>query len=96
MKKKSSLDGAYRHNPDTAWRRIEDESVVLDLKSSAYYSLNDTASVVWEALGEGLTPRQAAERLCEEFEEKPESVLRDVESVVDELIKERLIQRSDA
>lgn len=96
MKKKDLLDRAYRHSPDTAWRRIEDESVVLDLKTSAYYSLNETAAMLWEALGEGLTPRQAAARLCEEFGEEPVTVERDVEAAVAELLSEKLIRRSDA
>lgn len=95
MKKKASLDCAYRFGPDIAWRRIGDESVVLDLKSSAYYSLNETAALLWETLGEGLTPLQAVERLCSEFDEEPDAVRRDVEAVVAELLSERLIQRSD-
>lgn len=96
MQKKPPLDCSYRHSPDTAWRRIEEESVVLNLKSSVYYSLNETAAMIWEALGEDLTPEQAIERLCAEFDEKPEAVRRDVSSAVAELLKERLIQRSDA
>lgn len=96
MKKKVSLDCAYRHSPDAACRRIENEFVVLNLKSSAYYSLNETAAVIWEALGEGLTPQQAAERICAEFDEDPEAVRRDVETAVAELLSECLIQRSDA
>lgn len=96
MNKKNSLDCAYRHNPDMAWRRIDDESVVLDLKTSAYYSLNETASMIWEALGEGLTPRQAGEKLCEEFDEDPAAVERDVSAAVADLLRERMILRLDA
>lgn len=96
MMKRPDLDRLFRHAPDTAWRRIDDESVVLDLKTSAYYSLNETASVLWDALGEGLSPRRAVERLCEEFDEEPDAVARDVSAVVAELLSERLILRSDA
>ncbi len=96
MTKKASLDCAYRFAPDIAWRRIGDESVVLNLKSSAYYSLNETAAVLWETLGEGRTPLQAVERLCAEFDEDADAVSRDVEAAVAELLSERLIQRSDA
>lgn len=91
--KNPSLDCVYRHSPDTAWRQIDDESVVLNLKSSVYYSLNDTAAMIWAALGEGLTPQQVVERLCAEFDEKPETIQRDVSAAVANLLKERLIQR---
>ncbi|MEQ1918096.1 MAG: PqqD family protein [Elusimicrobiota bacterium] len=96
MPKNPPLDCSYRHSPDTAWRRIEDESVVLNLKSSVYYSLNDTAAMIWEALGEGLTPQQTIARMCAEFDETPEAIRRDVSTAVADLLKERLIQRSDA
>lgn len=95
MKKPPPLDCAYRHSADTASRRIDDESVVLNLKTSAYYSLNDTAAMIWEALGDGLTPEQAVDRLCEEFDEMPEAIRRDVSAAVAELLSERLIQKSD-
>jgi len=96
MAKKPPLDQAYRFSPDIAWRRIGDESVVLDLKSSDYYSLNETAALLWEALGEGLTPEKAVERLCEEFDAEPDAVRKDVEAALAELLSERLILRSDA
>ena len=96
MAKKAALDCAYRFRPDIAWRRIGDESVVLDLKTSAYFTLNETAALLWEALGEGLTPEKAVARLCEEFDAEPETVRRDVEATLAELLSERLILRSDA
>ena len=96
MAKKPPLDHAYRFSPDIAWRRIGDESVVLDLKSSDYYSLNETAALLWETLGEGLTPEKAVERLCEEFDAEPDAVRKDVEAALAELLSERLILRSDA
>lgn len=96
MAKKPALDRAYRFSPDIAWRRIGDESVVLDLKSSDYYSLNETAALLWESLGEGLTPEKAVARLCEEFEAEPDAVRKDVEAALAELLSARLILRSDA
>ncbi|MEK7390058.1 MAG: PqqD family protein [Elusimicrobiota bacterium] len=95
MKNRARLDCVYRHNPDTASRRIDCEVVILDLKTSVYYSLNETASTIWETLGEGLTPRRAVERLCGEFDKKPADVARDVTEIVEELLRARLIHRVD-
>jgi hypothetical protein len=52
--------------------------------------------MIWEALGEGLTPQQTIARMCAEFDETPEAIRRDVSTAVADLLKERLIQRSDA
>lgn len=90
MPKKPSVD-SFKHAPNTAWRRIDDEAVVLDLRTSVYYSLNDTAAFVWERLGEGLTAEQIAERLVEEFDPSPEAARRDVDELLRDLRKNELI-----
>jgi len=90
MSKKPSTE-TFKHAPNTAWRRIDDEAVVLDLRTSVYYSLNDTAAFVWERVGEGLNAEQIAQRLVEEFDPSPESALRDVEELLRDLRKNELI-----
>jgi hypothetical protein len=94
VKNQPSLDALYAHAPDAAWRRIEDESVVLDLRTGAYWSLNDTASVIWETIGEGLPPARAVERLCAEFEVTEAAAARDASEAVARLLSEGLIRRA--
>ncbi len=90
---KTPAEGAqrFKHAPDTAWRRIDDEAVVLDLRTSVYYSLNDTAALIWECIGEGLTTEAIVERLAEDFDPPREAARRDVQELLRDLSKNELI-----
>ena len=81
----------FKHAPHTAWRRVDDETIILDLNSSVYYSLNDTGSLIWERLGKGAEPASIAAELCVEFSVKPEAASRDIAAIVARLHKENLL-----
>jgi len=81
----------YKHASHAAWRRVDEETIILDLNSSVYYSLNDTGSFIWEKLGEGAVPALIAGALSEEFDVKPEAAARDVDQLVERLRKEELL-----
>jgi hypothetical protein len=50
----------------TAWRRLGDEVVVIDLGTSMVYGLDDRGGRVWESIGEGCGMASLAEALAEE------------------------------
>lgn len=86
-----SPDSRFKHAPNTAWRRIEDEAVILDLRTSVYFSLNDTAAFIWERVGDGLPAEEIAALVTEDFEQTLESARRDVLELLRELHKNELI-----
>jgi hypothetical protein len=81
----------FKHASHTAWRRVENESIVLDLNSSKYYSLNDTASFIWERLGSGASLLEIAAALASEFEVGQTEAAKDVAKVVELFRKEKLL-----
>jgi len=81
----------YKHAPHTAWRRVDDETIILDLNSSVYYSLNDTGSLIWERLEKGAEPESIAAELCAEFSVQPDAASRDIAQIVASLHKENLL-----
>lgn len=81
----------FKHAPHTAWRRVEEESIVLDLNTSVYYSLNDTASFIWERLGKGETLPVIAAALAEEFDVEEAEAAKDLDAVVASLRKDKLL-----
>lgn len=81
----------FKYASHTAWRRVENESIVLDLNSSVYYSLNDTASFIWEKLGSGADLPEIAAALSEEFEVSEADAAKDIAKVVEMLRKEKLV-----
>jgi coenzyme PQQ synthesis protein D (PqqD) len=81
----------FKHAAHTAWRRVENESIILDLNSSVYYSLNDTGAFIWERLGAGDAASKVAAALSVEFDVKPEAAARDLDELVEKLCKEKLL-----
>jgi len=47
----------YQRARNTAWRRVHDQTIVLDVVGRHLYGLNETAARLWEALD---APRDAA------------------------------------
>jgi hypothetical protein len=92
MKDNLASGQAFKHAPHAASRRIDDEGVVLDLRTSVYYSLNETARLVWEGLGEGCSIESIVKKLGSEFDENLKQIERDVEAVVKQLRQHELIE----
>jgi hypothetical protein len=89
MAKKETV--RFKYSPHAAWRLVEQETIILDLNTSVYYSLNLTASFVWKKLGEGLSVPEISEALAEEYGVKPETAAADVDEIVKELQKSTML-----
>jgi len=57
-----------KQNKNTAYRVLDGEAVIVDLDSSELYSLNPTATVIWESCEEETTLEEVVNRIVEEFE----------------------------
>ena len=84
-------DNKYKIASHVAWRRVEDEIVVLDLETSIYYSLNEVASRIWELIHQGKGASEISQALTKEYEVDGKRVQKDASSFVAELKKEKLI-----
>lgn len=84
-------DTVGRYAKHVAWRKVDDEVVILDLETSVYYSLNETASDIWELIGKGLSEEDIAEEVADRYGQKTASVKKDVNALVKKLKKEKLI-----
>lgn len=81
----------FKHAEHTAWRRVEKESIILDLNTSVYYSLNETGAFIWERIGAGDTAAQVAAGLAAEFDVKADAAERDVAELIGKLHDEKLL-----
>ena len=69
-------------------RIIENEAVILNLDNGMYYSLNEIGTRVWQLLDEGKTGHDIAAALMREYTVKPETIKKDVETIITDLLKE--------
>ena len=70
---------------DLMTRLIEGEVVILDREAGKVHQLNPTAGCVWNNCDGLSSVRTIAERLAASFDVAPETALRDVEAVLQEL-----------
>lgn len=79
--------------PDTiVWREVGDEVVILDLRTSLYWTLNGSATVLWSTLTEGATTGELARRLLDEFDVDEETATRDSEAFLASCHQQDLIE----
>lgn len=66
-----------------ASRVLRGQAIVMNPVDSSLFSLNETATVIWEAADGRTSLREIVEReICPRFEIDPESALQDAEELV--------------
>jgi coenzyme PQQ synthesis protein D (PqqD) len=81
--------------PDhVVYRPFPHETVVLNLQTGKYHGLNPTAGRMLELLERGLSVRQTAEVVADEFQRSVEEVERDLKTLCADLDARGLIELS--
>jgi len=83
-------------NPRIAARMLGEEMLVMSGQSSTLFTLNPTATILWQA-ADGATPLDeiVERRICSEFEVNPEEALRDAEALAEDLAKHGILLISE-
>lgn len=82
-----------RPNPDVQGTSMEGETVLLDLSTGRYYTLNRLGSVIWEHCTGHSTVSDIHAVLCDRFDVAPERALDDLVALVNQLVQEGLLQQ---
>ena len=60
-------DDVYQPREDVISRKLEDEIVLIDLRTESIYSLNETGAKFWELINEGKRINQINAELRKEY-----------------------------
>ena len=77
-------------NPRVAARSLDGEMMIMSGRDSTLFTLNKTATILWQA-ADGSTPQ----KICTEFEVEPGEALRDAETVARDLASHGILQISE-
>lgn len=92
-----TLDHQVRPHAEVVDTELETgETVLLQLESKTYYSLNVTGTQIWQGLKQGLPLQEVSRRLQARFAVEPEGADRSVLALVDELLQHHLVQHLGA
>ena len=83
----------WRIAPDVAHESFDDAAVVLNLCSGTYYTLNEVAARAWAVLSNPVDLPTLAEDLSRAFHVERTVLVRDLEALLAELERLRLVVR---
>jgi len=82
----------YKQNKGIITRRVDDSVFLVNPEYDALYQLDGTGTVLWLALSEPMTAKEAAELLLIAFPDADhDTVVRDVDVVLKDLADHHLI-----
>lgn len=83
---------SYQPNPDVVAQRVQDEVVLVNLRTNEIYTLNKTAARAWELIAEGRDRSGVEAGLADEFTVEGADVESELDSLLDQLVEKELIQ----
>lgn len=83
---------AVRAAPDVVARRLEDELVLVNMKTNRIFSLNRTGARFWELLAEGGGLALVEERMLQEFDVDPDQLADEMDDLVWHLSRAGLVE----
>jgi hypothetical protein len=82
--------------PDTVLStELQDEAVLLNLETGEYFGLDAVALEMWKALGEHGSVEAARVALLDHYDVTGETLARDLDQFVAQLVERKLIERAD-
>nr|WP_300146698.1 PqqD family protein [Propionicimonas sp.] len=78
---------------DVTWREIDGDLVVLDLRSSTYFTANGAAGVLMKQLAEERTDVQLQQSLVDEYGIAQSQAAEDVRAFLDDLERAGLLEQ---
>jgi hypothetical protein len=73
------------------FQELKGEAVLLDLKAERYFGLDDIAMRMWQLLAESGDVMAARTRLLQEYEVEPETLDRDLASLIAQWVEAGLV-----
>jgi hypothetical protein len=82
-------------SPDVLVRPVGDESVLLNVRTETYFSLDALGTRVWTVLLSGASIQAALDTLVTEYAVTPAELHADLMDLVDELVRHELVVVGD-
>lgn len=86
------METAYAINPDLAWRVIDEEVVILKIRTTTYYSLDPVGAFIWRRMEDAARTRgELVAEVMASFDAEQATVERDLDELLTDLVREELL-----
>ena len=83
-------------SPRIAARKLGEEMLIMSGQGSTLFTLNQTATILWQAADGATTLDEIVERrICSEFDVTPEEAIRDAEALAEDLTRHGILLLSE-
>ena len=86
-----AADLVLRPKPDVIAKRLDQDTVLVDISTGRIFELNETGTRVWELLGQGLNVEQIVQHLISEFEVEDSRAAEELKTLLSQLQDQGLI-----
>lgn len=73
---------------------LDNETIIINLDTGAYYSMNETGSIAWEYLRTGSTPDAITEAFMHRYAGSSTEMAESIRTLIAELVAEGLVQET--
>lgn len=74
------------------WRTVENETVVLNIDTGIYYTLDGSGKTIWDMMASGKGEDEIIGKVVSKFDVDTKTVAKDLESLIKTFKKEGLIE----
>jgi hypothetical protein len=81
----------FRPDGNVIYDTLDNETIIINLDNGRYYSLNPSATFIWNSLAQEYSAAEIASAFAQAAQQDAESVQRVVNTFIDELLQETLV-----
>jgi len=81
----------YKLNDNVSFTEVDDEAVLLDLNSGAYYGLNHVGALLITHLQKEHSVEHASAEIAEHYQTPNVTVSADIAALIEQLLEQKLI-----
>ncbi len=85
------LNSVLVKNEDIAWRKIDDDAILIDMDEEEVTHFNEVAAQIWDTLDGERTVTEIMEHVQNLFEVDGEQAKKDVFAFLNQLIKKEMV-----
>ena len=85
----------FKLNEDIAFKEVDGNLVLLNLTSGFYYSLNETATLIYRLLRKNKSRSEILQELCTAYGVSEDTARRDLEDCLESLVREQVLLKQE-
>jgi hypothetical protein len=86
-----SVESTFSIPESVAWRNVNEEIVILKLKSGEYYTLNEIGQHIWQGISDQQNVESILKQIVDQFDVTYDKVKEDVMRFLENMLKESIV-----